>query len=581
MHIRFQPILLFLVAVIFSCSPPASAPAGDTYASVSAADTCSGSGDEVFYVDTTGRTDLTYDLNVGSALKDVYFIFTNTGASAQKKPMLSGDHFSPEVFNRAIALKAPPEQIPTNKIVSAEPPEVRDYNRKFRGRRGAERSIEGMLRQNAEPAPLDQIGDTAVFSTLEVTGLTVSATCRAVVDRSSDSAPVVLSVWVADDCWTDGGTKQLLVDQEQTDALAAKFLAAAGEDDIFHWLTNILGREWGPSSYDNLIGANNEITILIYDIAGDDGGIVSNGGYLGAFYSRDNYTKDTESQSNQRIMFYLDPVFGHADSGTWHITDTWPSLLVSTLAHEFQHMIHFYQKTVRLAGEGEDEVWLNEMCSLLAEDLVADKLGGAGPRGVPGTDGTAGSANNQDGRLPLYNYYNDASLIEWLPYPYCLVNYSTAYAFGAYLARNYGGAALLRGLVLNPYTDYRAVEAAAASLRGKVSFATILREWGAANLLSDRTAPTSAYAEYNAGDWFASSYNGVSYHLGSINLFSYTYTPQNQTGPFFYTNPAVIGGYPELSTNSNTYFYAGRFAGSATYRIKLDSDVRLTVVVKE
>jgi len=419
----------------------------------------------------------------------------------------------------------------------------------------------------------------------------IPATCRKVVSGvSTDFGDKTLNIWVANDCWTVGGTKSRLIDQDMVDALAAKFLAAGEDNDIYDWVTNIYGEEWGTTSYSNLIDPNDEITILLYDIADDNS---TAGGIVGFFYGKDNFVADPDlgiEHSNERVMFYIDAVMyaqEEPDGDSWEITDFWPSEIVSTLAHEFQHMIHFYQKTIQLAGSGT-ETWLNEMLSMATEDIVADKLGVDGPRGVAYADPTEGVYPLYQGRLPLYNYYNDISLTDWPPITDSRIysSYSINYAFGAYLMRNYGGAPFLRNVLLNAYTGSDAVEAALTAGGYGVDFATVLQRWGAANLLSDSTAAPAGY-RYNVADWFTSSLGGVAYRLGSINLYNYVLllsappNPDTHEGPYIYTG-APIGAFGSHPPAANIYYRLGSdLTGRVDADVDMGSGVRLTVVVKD
>ncbi len=76
------------------------------------------------------------------------------------------------------------------------------------------------------------------------------------------------------------------------DAIADTFLLGDGSDnDIYDWVTNIYGEEWdsdAQNKYPNLIGADNEITILLTDIDGDNS---PKGGVIGFFWSKDNFDK--------------------------------------------------------------------------------------------------------------------------------------------------------------------------------------------------------------------------------------------------------------------------------------------------
>ena len=173
-------------------------------------------------------------------------------------------------------------------------------------------------------------------------------------------------------------------------------------------------------------------------------------------------------------MFYLDaPFLTVAEGETWEVTDRRPSIMIGTLAHEFQHMIHFYQKPV-LRGAGS-EAWLNEMSSEVAEDLIADKMEGDGPRSVDYDDPTAGEPGNFRGRLPGFNLYNDIQVTRW---DGLLANYDINYALGAYLARNYGGAALFSAIVQNEHSGTAAIEAALEALGHEISFGQALQKLG-------------------------------------------------------------------------------------------------------
>ncbi len=399
----------------------------------------------------------------------------------------------------------------------------------------------------------DAVGSTKLF----IDGITLgslAATCRYVsgvtsfIDFGND-VQRKLSIWVADEDWAgsnpavrDDSQGGLWVTQAMVDALAERFFGEAGNpsSSIYAWLTNIIGQEWGDlrNVYgSDVIPRDDCITILLYDIEDDNS---PDGGILGFFWAANNFTVEGIGQagvSNERIMFCLDAVmFANPDDdlfdanpatgGTdWAETDPLSTEIFSTLAHEFQHMIHFYQKDMlRTRGIDTDPAWTDEMCSLLTEDLLADKLAIDGPRGVAYNDYSAGSPGNQNGRLPLYNYapfYGIAG--DWNGDENAAIRYSPAYALGAYLARNYGGAEFLRKVVQTSSTGKKAVEDAAAELSGGLSFDELFRRWPAAALVSDSTTAPHGF-RYNTGGAFSSTVNGIEYRLGSINLWNYRFT---------------------------------------------------------
>ncbi|POR04046.1 hypothetical protein AU468_04325 [Alkalispirochaeta sphaeroplastigenens] len=396
-----------------------------------------------------------------------------------------------------------------------------------------------------------------------------------------------LLVWVADDCWGGASQKAHAITPGLVGDLAGAFLDPA-KDAIYEWITGVFGEEWGPSSYSNLLGETDDIHILLYDIDDDNS---TSGGVLGYFWAKDNFTQDSES--NEKIMFYLDAVMYAAgvQNGV-----NWTDEIISTLAHEFQHMIHFYQKAIVNDTDGSD-TWIDEMCAMIAEDIVADKLKIEGPRGVPLSGGAfvyaPGGTGMTGGRLPLFNYEIEHPLAYW-DNDDPDRDYSHSYAFGAFLARNYGDFTTLFGdIVQNQWTDYRAVVEAvrSSSGRGDISFRDILREWGAAVVLSDKTNLMTADdfrvlhasrqggaspGEIGPGYNTAEAITSGGYSLGSINMYGYRYNGQD--GPYFWGSEDDL---PRLNPSSNLYVDMGSAgSNSVTYSVSLAEGMDWTIIVR-
>ena len=244
--------------------------------------------------------------------------------------------------------------------------------------------------------------------------------------------------------------------------------------------------------------------------------------------------------------------------------------MILTLAHEFQHLIHFYQKTVRHGFEPVRETWLNEVASEAADDLVSAKLGVHGPRGVADADGSAGAPGNSRGRLPRYNLWNDIQVTAWNGW---LSNYSTAYALGAYLVRTYG-AELFTEIVRSGHSGVAAVEAA---LPDGLSFGEVLADWAVANVLSDDPAAALPY-RYNSGGWSATSAGGQPYELGSINLYHYESLGRFE-GPFFHS-VGQLNRRGEQEPHSNIYVDLGRHTGLLQGEIGYAAGTQLTIVMR-
>ena len=442
----------------------------------------------------------------------------------------------------------------------------------------------------------------------------IKATCRKVVDKGSHH----LSIWVADANWT-GGSSSYKLTQEMVNALADSFLNPAG-DRIYEWVTGIYGEEWGPQEFSNLItdydagfsatypsvGADDDwITILLYDIENDGLPASGDGRIFGYFHALNNFIRTDQDDpifeySAERVMFSLDAALfatKDPDNAVWSIDDPWPQTLVSTLAHEFQHMICFYQKGVIQNPADGIDTWLNEMMSLATEDLLSDKMSVAGPRGVDPADGTAGTAPVYSNRLSYYLSYPDDSLVDWgeLPYDY-YQSYSTAYSYGAYLARNFDGARFVRAVQHSPYGDSRAIEDALQSVEsyhaaagdtaayagiGSLTFDDTVMMWGTANLLSDTANPLPRLILNKGnvdGGWFTDS---LGYRLGSINLSGYYRLDENNYqhgyGLTVYSNPNYfpnsIGDYGHL------YYHVGTSVnGTLDLGMSVPSTVHATLI---
>lgn len=547
-------------------------------------DTYSGSGDEVILVSTSGNVELSYSLHSLSD-QDVYFVLTNTTASAAvDNPWVTGS--SGIVRPRAVARTTSPS---SGEIFSMAPtpPEIERFNGDPFGRRGAA-SLPGARASVLPPTPAPAFyieGDEGFLFDGDESA--VSATVRKIASADTAFGTKSLVIWVDDNLWSDtplsGKVSPLMVS-----ALAEQFLTPGSNNDICDWVTGIFGDEWGPHSEPYLIDDNGEIHILLYDIDGDE--LPTQGGsrVFGFFWARDNFYRTSSGSSldysNERIMFYLDaPIFAHDSDGdgTWEILEDYgPSAMLSVMAHEYQHMIHFYQKFIVNQATGSYELWLDEMASMVSEDFVSRHLGIDGPRGIDSSDGTAGSQYINSGRLPLFVATNDTSVTDWQEGEDVLKSYSAAYAFGAYLARNFGGPLFFRHLVQCSETGRGAVEHALTQGGYNDSFEQILRKWGSAVLLSDNTAMQDTGIEYNRDGWFSSSLDDIDYDLGSINMYNYQYG--SQYGPYIYSGDGRIGPADGQQPASNLLFLAGLdLSGTGTWTVWLPDPVKLTVVIKE
>ncbi len=335
----------------------------------------------------------------------------------------------------------------------------------------------------------------------------INATAKKVISNiNTPYGKKTLVIWVAnsefdDETLLSNGT----ISQTMIDELADIFLKDGEDNDIYEWDTNLYGAEWGDDarSYDSSVIANeNTIHILIYDMQIDT--------LAGFFYAKDNYLRSSEPSSNEKIMFYVNArLYGKGDEASKKETFT-------TLVHEFQHMINFYQRWLK--KDIQDPTWFNEMLSETTEDIIATKIKYYGPRNVDPDDGSAGESGNRGGRYPYFNKYNYYPVTSWFG---DIDDYGRASAFGAFLIRNYGGAQFLHNLFNSNTTGREAL----VKITQEKDFNTILNRWGAAVMLSDKIDLAQDLPQYNFGDFKETTLNNITYKMGSINFFNYIPKP--------------------------------------------------------
>ena len=535
-------------------------------------------GDQAFILNPDGEIldAATFTLRLGQAGAEVYVIATNTA----HHPM------NPQVEQLGRAGRSAAGRLAQAAAESIAMVPQRSWVTEFNN--SAELPTAGACGQQQTTRP----GNTHTFLDYDESldqVVRIPATKR---NEEVTDGTTTLTVWVADASWDARRVSCVeCVSQEMVDAVANQFLLPNERNDVYGLVTAVYGAPWGSHDRPCLIPdqASVELHILLYDVDGDlRDDVPDEQRTRGFFAAKDNYLRIASdpitASSNERLLLYLDaPLLAQADDpAAWRITDHWPRQMISTLVHELQHMIHFFQKRVLLGGESA--VWLNEMASAVAEDLVAGQLrpriiGLDGPRAVAYNDPTVGSPGNSDGPLPFYNLHNDVDVTDW---DGTLRSSSTAYALGAYLARTYGGAALFRDIVQSNLDSIEAIEAAA---RVRHTFADMLVNWAIANLLSDNdglpdTEP-ELYYRYNTGDWSTAPVGGVTFQLGSINLYNYRYESDSvtQEGPFLYS----LDGFNQRTQppHSNMYATLGRNSGTVRLRVSAVEDNRITVVVKE
>ena len=246
----------------------------------------------------------------------------------------------------------------------------------------------------------------------------------------------VCNVWFVDDCETVNFTDDSIFKN-----VAEKFKI------IYDPEIEIMGdHKYSEKCVSYFIDPSQKINIIIYDIDYDSEPD-QKGGVFGLFYGADMYTAealnqipDNQQKTNETQCIYLDSFFLSKDE----------KQVYSTLAHEFNHLLTFCNKTV-LYGE-DPQTWFKEMLSMITEDMLQNLL-------------DIEDISSPKGRLPMFcKYYNYGFLDSWNRKKVddsledTLINYANTYAYGAYLVRNCGGFDFLKRLATSEYINQAAID---------------------------------------------------------------------------------------------------------------------------
>jgi hypothetical protein len=267
----------------------------------------------------------------------------------------------------------------------------------------------------------------------------VSSTCKAVGNNCY--------VFVEDASWTAGRVTQAAVDSvriyfdSKTPANSSK--------GIFEMDTSAFGN---PPNVDS----DPKIIILLLDIVD---GYTPGGGFVAGYFHSFNEVDPSQqgyATSNDAEIFFIDtnPLDLRA---SWGLNEG-----ISTLAHEFQHMIHF--------NYDHDEItFINEGCSLIAEVNCG---------------------------FPIYSpelYANEPNhyLLDWRrdDMTQVLNDYSRAARFFVYL-RDQVGIGVFKKIVASTLQSTSGINAGLQAYGSSLRFNDIFQNWFIANILDDRTFDT-------------------------------------------------------------------------------------------
>ncbi len=246
------------------------------------------------------------------------------------------------------------------------------------------------------------------------------------------------------------------------------------ETHVYETNRAAFGQEWTPG-----IDRDPRITILNAELPG-----------VGGYYSaEDLYPRSVNAYSNQRKMLYV--------SVTSYPLGT-PDY-ASTVAHEFQHMIHWYQHE-------RDDTWINEGSSVLAQ-----VLNGYSADGLDASFALAPSTQLDDFCYSSTDCTDSSSG----------AHYGAGFLWMLYLYQHYGGDRALRAVLADKaLSGITLFDDVLARLGSKDSARDAFGKWIVANYVDDPTIDGGAYS-------YAPAYTGCCIHAAltnSTSTFPYTRT---------------------------------------------------------
>lgn len=231
---------------------------------------------------------------------------------------------------------------------------------------------------------------------------------------------------------------------------AARSILTEFDQRIYPMVTQVFGKPWEPG-----IDNDPRLTILVTQLTEFTAGY---------FNPQDEFPRLQVPRSNEREMLYLNTRFLRSNRAK------------TFLAHEFQHLISFQQKELRL--NVSDDVWLNETRSEYVSTLL-------------GYDAVYPGSNLEHRVSTFLRNPNDA-LTEWANTAY---DYGPVMLFAQYLADQFS-VDVFREIMRSSAVGIPAVEEALRALGHPLAFPDLFTNWGIANYLNNRNV-NAAYGYRN------------------------------------------------------------------------------------
>lgn len=293
------------------------------------------------------------------------------------------------------------------------------------------------------------LGEETIFNVDSV----YDATSRSQITATLRVMGGTVYFYVDNDYWNKLSSDKKTLFRQALNDLAQEF-----DQVIYPKERSVFGSEWNPG-----IDNDSRITVLVSQL------INAAGGYVNIY---DYYSQNQYAISNEREMVYLNGLNILNEKGILN------EKAKAFLAHEFQHLITFYQKTILFGVE--EEVWLNEARSEYAPTIC-------------GYDSNYAASNLAD-RISVFLTSPSDSLTEWKNN---MADYGSASLFMQYLVGRFGKDVLNR-MVLNEKVGIASINQALADLSAGRTFSDVFADWTLANYLNDCSVePKNTYCYLN------------------------------------------------------------------------------------
>ena len=215
------------------------------------------------------------------------------------------------------------------------------------------------------------------------------------------------------------------------------------------------------------IDGDARVYLLLLDIRDS---FESTGYYIAGYFTSLNEYANADlprylRYSNEKEMLYID----------LYPSQPGDSASLGTIAHEFQHMIHWW-----MDPNHEEETWVDEGCADLAEFLCG--------YGYPVSHLVTGSTQ-QPGFLEEPDHQLTLTGTAWDSTSHILASYGASFMWTLYLWDHYGGDALIRRLVREGADGIQGVNNALSATGASDRFEQVFRKWVVANYIDDDTGP--------------------------------------------------------------------------------------------